>query len=123
MGERFDVQAVAEKWVAKWNARDVEGVLESFADDVVFRSPKAHAILGTGEVVGKAALRAYWTKALEHNTDLRFVLDHASFDERRQELFIVYVATFDGKMNRACERLRFAGGRVVDGEGLYGAPA
>jgi ketosteroid isomerase-like protein len=123
MSQEFDAQQAASRWISQWNSRDLEGVLESFADDAVFRSPKAKDIVGTSELVGKAALRAYWTKALERIGDLRFVLDHAAYDARREELFIVYVATLNGKVNRACERLRFSNGRVVDGEGLYGASA
>ena len=119
----MNAQSIAEKWIACWNTRDVEGVLEKFADDVVFRSHKAHEIVGTGEIRGKQALRAYWNEALERIGDLRFDLDHAAFDDARQELFIVYVASLGGKKARACERLRFEGGRVVDGEALYGAPA
>ena len=119
----MDTQKTAEKWIAQWNARDVEGILSKFADDVVFRSHKAHDVVGTGEIRGKDALRAYWNKALERVGDLRFDLDHAAFDEKRQELFIVYVASLGGQKSRACERLRFADGRVIDGEALYGAPA
>jgi hypothetical protein len=73
--------------------------------------------------MGKDALRAYWTKALEHNCELHFELDHAAYDVAKNELFIVYVATLNGKKSHACERLRFADGLVVDGEGFYGAPA
>jgi ketosteroid isomerase-like protein len=119
----MDAESTARTWIAQWNARDVEGILEKFADDVVFRSQKAHDIMGTGEIKGKDALRSYWNKALERVGDLRFDLDHAAFDEKREELFIVYVATLGANRNRACERLRFVGGRVVEGEALYGAPA
>lgn len=112
----------AEQWIACWNTRDIEGVLSHFADDAVFHSPKAAVIVGRGKVEGKADLRAYWTRALERVRDLKFVLDHASFDEHAQELFIVYVATIDGARNRACERLRFGARGVIDAEGLYGAP-
>jgi len=119
----MDARTIAEQWVAHWNARDVEGVLAKFADDVVFRSHKAHEIVGNGEVRGKAALRAYWNAALARATELRFELDHAAFDPAREELFIVYVAAINGKRSRACERLRFAHGAVVEGEATYGAPA
>jgi ketosteroid isomerase-like protein len=119
----MDAESIAKTWIAQWNARDVEGVLETFADDVVFRSQKAHDIVGTGEIKGKDALRAYWNKALDQVGELRFDLDHAAFDERRQELFIVYIATLGAKRNHACERLRFAFGRVVEGEAFYGAGA
>jgi hypothetical protein len=119
----MDAQKTAETWIAQWNARDVEGVLAKFADDAVFRSHKAVDLVGTGEIHGKQALRAYWNKALERIGDLRFELDHVAFDDARQEILIVYVATLGDKRSRACERLRFEDGRVVDGEAFYGAPA
>ena len=119
----MDARTIAEQWVAHWNAKDVEGVLAKFADDVVFRSQKAHDIVGTGEVRGKTALRAYWNAALARSTELRFELDHAAFDPAREELFIVYIAAINGKRSRACERLRFSNGVVVEGEAMYGAPA
>ena len=120
---RAEAQKIALDWIAQWNARDLDGILAKFADDVVFKSPKAVDIVGKPVLVGKADLRAYWTRGLERIGDLRFDLDHAAFDEERQELFIVYVATLGGKRAHACERLRFSERGVVDGEGLYGAPA
>lgn len=120
--QRQDAETTAREWIAAWNARDIETVLRKFADDVTFYSPKAADIVGTGTVTGKAALRAYWTKALERIGDLRFELDHVGFDAERQELFIVYLATLGGRRTRACERLRFGPAGVVDAEGLYGAP-
>ncbi|WP_299296916.1 nuclear transport factor 2 family protein, partial [uncultured Tateyamaria sp.] len=41
---------------------------------IVFRSHKAMRLVGTGELRGKAALRAYWTRALEGQPDLSFVV-------------------------------------------------
>lgn len=71
-----DPRTFAEAWVAAWNARDVEAVLAHFADDVVFTSPTAVRLApgSDGTVVGKDALRRYWTAALSHNRDLRFAL-------------------------------------------------
>ena len=70
----MDPRTIAEQWVAHWNARDVEGVLAKFADDVVFRSHKAHEIVGNGEVRGKAALRAS-RMATEASTAVRVPLN------------------------------------------------
>jgi ketosteroid isomerase-like protein len=47
MAEGRELDRLAAQWIARWNARDVEGVLAAFADDVVFHSPKAHEIVGT----------------------------------------------------------------------------
>jgi len=119
---RDEAERLSLRWIELWNSRDLEGVLRLCHEDMTFHSPKAAALIGQGVVHGKAALRSYWTTALERNTKLHFTLDHVAFDSERQELFIVYVAELGTGRNRACERLRFSGGLAIDGEGLYGAP-
>lgn len=59
-------QAFAEAWVAAWNAHDLEAVLSHYAEDIVFVSPNSTRYTSdpSGRVVGKAALRDYWAKAL-----------------------------------------------------------
>jgi len=119
---REEAERMGADWIASWNARDIDAVLQKFDEDVVFYSPKAADIVGTGTLEGKAQLRDYWTKALERIGQLRFELDHVGFDEQRQELFIVYFASLSGRRTRACERLRLGRAGVIDAGGLYGAP-
>lgn len=66
----------AKSWIEAWNARDVEGVLVHFADDVVFTSPTALRVVpeSGGTVHGKEALRDYWTRALRINPAIHFTL-------------------------------------------------
>jgi ketosteroid isomerase-like protein len=68
--------AFAERWIELWNARDLEGVLTHYAEDVVFTSPTAlrFAADSGGTIRGKPALRDYWTRALGANPELRFTL-------------------------------------------------
>jgi hypothetical protein len=48
--------------------------------------------------------------------------NHATWDERRRELIVVYEANLNGEHKRACEIMQFdASGRQVRGEALYGA--
>ena len=42
----------------------------------MFRSRKAIALVGTGEVQGKANLRTYWLAALERQPELKFSVQH-----------------------------------------------
>ncbi len=74
---RPDPQTFAREWVAAWNDHDLDAVLSHYADGVVFHSPRIAQVMGNGEdsVTGKAALRAYWEKALAHARDLFFELD------------------------------------------------
>ena len=67
-------RAFADDWIAAWNSHDLERILAHYAEDVVFESPYAEKITGSPRVVGKAALRAYWSRGLSINTDLTFTL-------------------------------------------------
>jgi hypothetical protein len=69
----------AKTWEQGWNSHDLDVIMAHYRDDIVFRSQKAAALVGQGELRGKAALRAYWAAALERQPDLRF---------RVQEVFV-----------------------------------
>lgn len=68
----MDPKVFAESWECGWNSHDLDVILSHYRDDVVFRSQKAVPLVGHGEVVGKAALRAYWSEALRRQPDLKF---------------------------------------------------
>ena len=70
----MDFEAFAEAWEAAWNSHDLDRILAHYSDNIVFRSHKAMRLVGTGELRGKAALRAYWARALEGQPDLSFVV-------------------------------------------------
>ena len=67
-------RAYASEWLAASNSHDLDRILQHCAEDVVFRSDKATALVGDPVVRGKAALRAYWGKGLELQPDLKFDL-------------------------------------------------
>ena len=71
-----DPDAFARDWIEAWNARDLERILSHYAEEIVFESPGVRQLMNdpTGRVVGKAALRAYWAKALARLPDLHFEL-------------------------------------------------
>lgn len=117
----MEIERFVGDWIASWNAKDYEAVLAHYHDAAVFHSPKANLLVGSGTLHGKAALRAYWQIAVARIARIRFTLDHHAYDPSRQELFIVYLAELDRTKTRACERLRFVDGKVMEGEGLYGA--
>jgi len=119
--DRDDALRHAEQWIADWNRRDLPAVLAHFEDDVVFTSPRALAVVGVPTVHGKAALRAYWTKALASITSLRFSLDRIAWDPLTSELAIYYEREVGGRRDRAAEVLRFGGsGRVSSAEVFHG---
>ncbi len=67
----------ARAWVQAWNDRDLDAILIHYAENVVFHSPRIAAVMETDAscVVGKPALRAYWSRALERASQLYFELD------------------------------------------------
>ena len=92
----------AQDWQAAWNSHDLDRILAHYADDIVFRSRKAQALVGTGELRGKPVLRDYWAKALAGQPNLRFrVLD---VFEGHHMLVITYL---NHKDIRAAETLMF----------------
>jgi len=120
---REQAEVFAASWASAWNAGAVETVLEHFADDVVFASPTALAVVGTPTVRGKDALRAYWNAALARIGSLHFTVDHVVWDPTRQELSIVYTSNADQHIRRVAEHLRFdQRGKVVAGEVFHGVP-
>jgi hypothetical protein len=68
--------ALPEAWVHAWNSHDLDDIMSHYVDDVTLVSPSAAALLGdpSGEVRGKAALRAYFQKGLDAYPNLRFKL-------------------------------------------------
>ena len=111
------------EWAAAWNRGDVEAVLAHFADDCVFESALAEKHAGTSRVVGKEALRAYWTQALAALGSVRFSVELVALAEADKALAIVYRAELGERHVHACERLIFGeDGRVRAGMGLYGPP-
>ena len=69
--ERF-----AADWIAAWNSHDLDRVLTHYEDDFEMSSPVIRQLVGepSGMLHGKAAVRAYWRKALEFIPDLHFEL-------------------------------------------------
>ena len=67
-----DPLAFARDWEARWNSHDLDRIMAHYREDVVFRSRKAVGLVGSGELVGKPALRAYWAQALDRQPDLTF---------------------------------------------------
>lgn len=76
MIDRQFAQHFAQDWIAAWNARDIERVLAHYTDDFEMTSPLIVAVTGDagGRLKGKAAVGAYWAKALERLPELRMEL-------------------------------------------------
>ena len=66
----------AGEWIAAWNSHDLERILGHYRDDFVMSSPRIAAIAGepSGVLRGKAAIGAYWARAIAALPDLHFTL-------------------------------------------------
>jgi ketosteroid isomerase-like protein len=113
-----DIDAItfSQEWVRAWNAHDVEAVLRHFDEDVVFTSPVAARLMPEthGVIRGKAALRRYWTLAVERMPDLRFVVDNVY-----QGVDTIVIAYRNRVGAQVSEVLKFNDNTVVEGHGTY----
>lgn len=66
----------AADWISAWNAHDLERILSHYADGFEMSSPVIVQLAGepSGTLKGKAAVGAYWRKALQRIPDLHFEL-------------------------------------------------
>lgn len=120
--DRASFEAFARDWVAAWNRRDVDAIVAHYAPDGRFTSPVALERLGSATVIGRDALKAYWSGAIKL-ASLQFTLDRAVWDDARRELVVIYFAERGGKKNRAMEAMVFgADGLIREGEAMYGIP-
>ena len=65
-------EGFAQDWEDAWNAHDLDRIMGHYRTDIQFRSRKAIALTGSGELHGAEALRAYWSAALDRQPDLKF---------------------------------------------------
>ena len=74
--EKGYAERFAREWIAAWNAHDLDRILSHYEDDFEMSSPVIRVLAGepSGTLRGKAAVGAYWAKALENVPDLRFEL-------------------------------------------------
>jgi ketosteroid isomerase-like protein len=110
----------ATAWIEAWNAHDMDRILAHYAEDVTFSSPRAELIVGEGRLSGKAALEAYWRKALGRQPELRFELDEVRVgyrcltilyrNHRQQRAAETFEFDESGQVTRSCACYAPAGG-------------
>ncbi|HEY8258645.1 MAG TPA: nuclear transport factor 2 family protein [Gemmatimonadales bacterium] len=105
-----DAQRFAVEWVEAWNTRDLERILWHYAEDVEVTSPFVETVLGPGQttVIGKPALRAYWSPILARYPDLHFVLHRAYAGV---DSVVLHYQSIQGLMSAECMELD-ANGRI-----------
>ncbi|WP_409428818.1 nuclear transport factor 2 family protein [Mycobacterium sp. SMC-11] len=113
----IDAATFSRDWARDWNNLDMDAVLSHFHDDVVFTSPVAAQMYPetAGVIRGKAALRRYWSGALQRMPDLHFVVEDVY---RGIDTIVINYRNQNGGLVN--EVLRFDGdGLVTEGHGTY----
>jgi predicted ester cyclase len=74
---RDEAWTLANRWVAAWNAHDLDLIMTHYEDAIELTSPVAAELLGTsdGKVTGKANLKAYFQRGLNAYPELNFRLE------------------------------------------------
>jgi ketosteroid isomerase-like protein len=74
---RDEAWNLASRWLAAWNAHDLDAIMAHYEDGIELTSPVAAQLLGTadGKVAGKANVRTYFQRGLEAYPELRFRLE------------------------------------------------
>ena len=105
-----DAETFAREWIEAWNSHDLQRILTHYADDFAFSSPFIIQVVGeqSGTLRGKAAVSAYWAKALARTSDLRFALHSVLLGVRS---LVIYYSRHDGRM--AAEWFEFGPPGVV----------
>lgn len=67
---------LAERWIAAWNAHDLDRILALYTEDFAMASPYITALTGRadGRLQGRVEVGAYWAAALGKYPDLEFRL-------------------------------------------------
>lgn len=73
---RAFADAFAREWIDAWNSHDLARILSHYRDDFTMSSPRIAVVAGeaSGVLQGKAAVGAYWARALALAPSLRFEL-------------------------------------------------
>jgi len=67
----FDGEALIRRFVAAWNAHDLDGIVDMMTDDVVFEASFGKDPWGS-RVVGKAAVRDFVGDMVQRIPDIRW---------------------------------------------------
>lgn len=113
--------SLARSWLARFNARDLEGLLALYADDAVHVSPKLRDRQpeSKGEIRGKPALRAWWHEAMKRLPGLRYQEQHLT--TMNQRVFMEYLRSVPGEADLlVAEVLVVEGGLIRESRVFHG---
>lgn len=112
---------MARRWLAAFNAHDLEGLLALYDEDAVHYSPKLKQRRPEtgGFVKGKSSLRAWWADALERLPTLQYELVALTADAGR--VFMEYTRHVAGEAPMSvAEVLEMRDGQIVASRVYHG---
>lgn len=114
-------QGIAEAWLEAFNAHDVERLVALYDEACTHTSPKIRALHPNtgGKLVGKDALRTWWSDAMRRLPGLRYEATAITASPERVILEYVRHAPNEPPMFVA-EAFDVAGGRIVASRVYHG---
>ena len=72
----FDIDGHVQRWIAVWNSRNLECILDQYGSDIVFESPLVPRLMQreSATLRGKQELALYFRRGLDAYPDLHFTL-------------------------------------------------
>ena len=93
----YDTRPIAERWLACFEARDLDGLLALYAEDATHTSPKIrerHPETG-GKLLGKAAMRTWWADSFVRLPTMRYIPTQITAGP--ESVLLEYVRHVDGE--------------------------
>lgn len=114
-------EQVGRAWLEAFNAYDVERLVALYADDCTHTSPKIRALHPEtgGKLIGKAALKTWWTEANRRLPGLRYELLCLTSNDERVVLEYLRHAPNEAPMPVA-ETFDVRAGRIVASRVFHG---
>ena len=121
MSSASDNERLARRWLAAFNAYDVDALVALYHDAATHTSPKIRALHPEtgGKLVGKAAIAAWWRDAIGRTPGLSYELVAITASDAR--VVLEYVRHADGQPPMpVAEVFDVVDGRVIASRVFHG---
>ncbi len=112
---------IAAEWFEVFNTRDIEGLLRLYHDDARHYSPKLkiREPETNGMIIGKEALRKWWTDAFKRLPTLHYT--PTSLTENDHRVFMEYIRRVENEPDMlVAEVLEIRNGRIIASRVYHG---
>lgn len=116
-----DHARIARAWLLAFNAYDVDALVALYSEDATHTSPKIRTLYPEtgGQLVGKAAIEAWWRGAIERTPGLRY--EETALTANDERVVLEYIRYADGQAPLpVAEAFDIQGGLVVASRVFHG---